>query len=68
MLSACGQVGPLYMPRVPADPDAGPAAAAASQQQEQQRQQQRQRMPLPGSNTSNMPPTYMQNPVSPQQY
>jgi len=22
LLSACGQVGPLYMPKVPADPDA----------------------------------------------
>jgi hypothetical protein len=22
LLSACGQIGPLYMPKVPADPDA----------------------------------------------
>jgi predicted small lipoprotein YifL len=27
MLSACGQIGPLYMPKVPADPDA-PAGTA----------------------------------------
>jgi predicted small lipoprotein YifL len=32
MLSACGQIGPLYMPLVPADPDApaGTPAPAAT--------------------------------------
>jgi hypothetical protein len=37
MLSACGQIGPLYMPKVPPDPDA-PARTAPAPQSEPQPQ------------------------------
>jgi len=39
MLSACGQIGPLYMPKVPADPDAPVRTAPAPQSQFQSQPQ-----------------------------
>lgn len=58
MLSACGQIGPLYLPNVPADPDAPPGTipvpSAASVRQQQ-------RMPLPGAGNTTSPTTYSPN-------
>ncbi|RXZ36263.1 hypothetical protein D9O50_06905 [Oxalobacteraceae bacterium CAVE-383] len=51
-LSACGQIGPLYLPHVPADPDAPPGSVAVPSAESVRKQQ---RMPLPGSNTSGAP-------------
>ena len=62
-LSACGQIGPLYMPRIPADPDAPPGSAAA-EPMPPIIQQQQQRMPLPGSNGSSTQSIYTTNPGS----
>lgn len=62
-LTACGQIGPLYLPRVPADPDAPPGTAAAENPAMPPLiRQQQQRMPLPGSNGST--PAYTTNPMS----
>jgi predicted small lipoprotein YifL len=52
MLSACGQIGPLYMPRIPADPDA-PAVAAPPPQ-----------MSTPRYNVSPILPAYTPNSVT----
>jgi predicted small lipoprotein YifL len=64
MLSACGQTGPLYMPRVPADPDVQPGAIAVPSDASVRQQQ---RMPLPGtSNTiAPSPSVYEPNSVFP---
>jgi predicted small lipoprotein YifL len=59
MLSACGQTGPLYLPRVPADPDAPPGAVT----QPVVNQNQQQRMPLPGASQST-PVPYSSSPFS----
>jgi predicted small lipoprotein YifL len=48
-LSACGQIGPLYMPRVPADPDAPPPQMST---------------PAPAANMSTVPPAFTPNPVA----
>ena len=61
-LSACGQIGSLYMPRIPADPDAPPGSAAAEPMPPILQQQQR--MPLPGSNGSSTQSIHTTNPGS----
>jgi predicted small lipoprotein YifL len=59
MLSSCGQIGPLYMPRVPADPDAPPGSVP----QPAISKDQQQRMPLPGASQST-PVPYSPGPFS----
>jgi predicted small lipoprotein YifL len=55
-LSACGQIGPLYMPRIPADPDR-PAPPADIRPPPLS-------SPLPAQNISPIPPSYSPSPVS----